>query len=95
MCVCVCVCVCVCRGERSRVDLHGQYGEDGVLVAAAHHHPERGVLLDGGADVGRRGDPLSVDGDDDVVLFESSAGTGTQQTTGSRSNPDDSYPVPC
>ena len=64
----------MCRGgEGSRVDLHGQYGEDGVLVAAAHHHSERGVPLDGRADVRCRGDALAVDGDDDVVLFEASA----------------------
>jgi len=75
----VCVSVCVRGVERSsRVDLHGEDGEDGVLVAMAHHHPERGVPLDGGADVRRRGDPLAVDRDDDVVLLKASAARGTE-----------------
>lgn len=62
----------ICRG--SRVDLHGNHREDGVLVSAPHHYPQAAVPLDGGADVGRGWDPLAVDRDDDVMLFESSTG---------------------
>lgn len=62
------------RAGRSRVNLHGDDGEDHVLVPPANHYAQVALLLDGGADVGRRGDPLAVDGDDDVVLFEAAAG---------------------
>lgn len=62
--------------RRSRVDLHGYDGEDHVLVPPADHYAQVALLLDGGADVGRRGDPLTIDGNDDVVLFEAATGQG-------------------
>lgn len=54
----------------SGVDLHGSDGDDGVLVTTANHHLQCGVLLDDGADVGCRGDLLAVDGDDHIMLFQ-------------------------
>lgn len=46
---------------RSGVDLHGNNGDDYVLVSPANHYAQVAILLDGSADVGRRGDPLTVD----------------------------------
>lgn len=46
---------------RSGVDLHGNNGEDYVFVSPANHYAQVAVLLDGSADVGRRGDPLTID----------------------------------
>lgn len=64
----------------SGVDLHGNDGDDDVLVTTAHHHLQRGVLLDDGADVGCRGNPLAVDGDDDIMLLQTATKRGgTQQ----------------
>ena len=60
----------ICVG--SRVDLHGNNREDSVLVATSHDYTQGAFPLDGGADISRCGDPLAVDRDDDVVLFESS-----------------------
>lgn len=64
------------HARSSRVDLHGNDGQNHVLIPPANHYAQVSLLLDGGADVGRRGDPLSIDGDDDVVLFEAATGQG-------------------
>ena len=53
----------------SRINLHGDDGENGILVPPAHHHSECATTFDGGADICRRWYPLTIDGDDDVMLF--------------------------
>lgn len=62
------------HARRSRVDLHGNDGKNHVLIPPANHYAQVALLLDGCTDVCRRGDPLTVDGDDDVVLFEAATG---------------------
>lgn len=61
------------RAGRSRVNVHGDNGEDHVLVPPANDYAQVALLLDSSADVGRRGNPLAVDGDNDVVLLEATA----------------------
>lgn len=64
---------------RSRFDLLGHDGEDDVLVSSPHHHTQRVVFFDDGADVAGRRDRLPVDADDDVVFLQTSA---TRRQTG-------------
>lgn len=61
--------------ERSRVDLLGDDGEDGILVASPHHHSKRVVPLYGSADVAGRGDSFAVDADDDITLLQAGSVT--------------------
>lgn len=65
----------VCSFSWSRLDLLGNDGEDGVLVASSHHRSQRLLTLYGGADITGRGDPLAIDADDDVTFTQTSSVT--------------------
>lgn len=55
---------------RSRVNLLRNDGEHDVLIAPSYHCPKSLVFLDGRADIAGWCDPLTVDADYDIALFQ-------------------------
>lgn len=63
----------------SRVNLLRNDGEDGILVATAHHQSQGPVPLDGAADFSGGRNALPVNADDDVMLLQAAPETAKKE----------------